>query len=94
MNHYKEIQQKLLEHYQKCIQEAPRGNREVLGDYIQSTWIDKGLCYCALNVFGEDIYEQSWAQNIHLLYPGQEWVVEDVITKLQERVDILKELIK
>ena len=94
----KELAQKLIAWYEESITmiEKEEKLKNILG-ILRERGINRGVCRCALVNFNTDIFEDSWVR-IKTKWAGFFWgkepiyatTKEDVIQRLQLRVDILK----
>lgn len=87
---------KLIKHYEDSIAliQATE-DKNTIEDILTNRKINYGLCYCAKEVFDEEIYEDKWIKSksdrngfIYEIPLGEE--KETAIECLQYRVDIMK----
>lgn len=99
-----ELANNLISYYQKSIREL---NSRFLGflrytivnwqKYLRNKYIDRGICYCAENIFSTDLQKDGWVRSKCRDF-GVYWGTiptccstrEEAIKALQLRVDILK----
>jgi hypothetical protein len=86
---------KLIAHYEATIKEIEINPKD-WGSIISVTYTNKGICYCANNIFKEFIYCDKWIKS--LINPSgyitnKPLFVNDhiqAIERLQIRIDVMK----
>lgn len=86
-----ELANKLIDWYNESIEECKKFNTYYdLTDVLHLRNIDCGLCCCIKNVFKQKGYGDKWIKSITWPnYPCFESTLEDIISMLQKRVNIL-----
>ena len=96
----KEIQKLLLDHYLNAVDTISKeGYKTALNDCIKKH-VDSGICHCASEEFGVDIYGAPWVREISPensfwggITPRACATVNELLDCLSLRIDILTQLL-
>jgi len=102
----KEIQQKLLDHYEDCLNRLPKTylwfiNRKKIKPFLIRNFISCGVCVCINNIFEYEA-PTKWIYDVPCKHLQRYWYKppreatsrKEVVECLQYRIDILKQLLK
>lgn len=90
------IQQKLHDHYEKVIGEVRKVTYDEALKILKETNTETGICNCASEEFKTEIYNSAWVMrhgHVWYSFPFAQPTVEEIITALTYRLNILKKLL-
>jgi len=95
----RELADKLIKHYEESVEMIVKEDeKHKIWGILRIRRINNGLCFCASEIFGEEIYGSAWLKKkigragaYICNTPMPSFLKSQIIQSLQTRIDVLKQ---